>query len=180
MDRNIEHFTAELAARISTLEAHHNGYTLAFNSVKRSTAGRWVRKSIGVFFEVISWLAVFAFTGAIVAISVMKGEVMHKLDENYVTHIPRVGQEVVSFVDAGALGMQAMAGLAALLSAFIAYLLAKVRKRNNTVTDLTDLLEHTIRETAEDHSKARQTQAEFLEWRVMEARRQRAEPSAAR
>lgn len=179
MDKTIEHFAAELAARINTLEAHHNGYTQAFHAVKRNTAGRWFRKSIGIFLEVISWLSVLASIGGIVAVSVLKGEAIHSLDKYLVTHIPGAGNEIVSLIETGALGMQALAGVAALLFVFIAYLLAKVRKRNNTITDLTDLLEHTLQTTADDLNKARQTQVEFIEWRVKEARKQTAEAAAA-
>jgi hypothetical protein len=166
MNNHTEHFAAEIASRIATLEADIENYRKAFGTVKRNNGTRLFRKAIGIIFEIIAWLVTISCPILVVVIGIGESETMARLQDNLIGYEPHIA----SLVHRSFFVMQALVGVIMLFSSFTAYLLTKVRRRNNTVKDLTLLLENTLQATEINLKKAKQTQLEFMEWAVKQGR----------
>lgn len=166
MYNHTEQFAAEIASRIASLEAELDRYRKAFDTVKRSNGARIFRKTVGIFLEVVAYLVSIACPFVIILIEIAESEAMRKL-ENVLIGYER---HVASLVHNSFFAMQLLAGLVMLFALFTGYLLTKVRRRNNTVKDLTILLESALQSTEANLKKARQTQHEFMEWAVKQGK----------
>lgn len=166
MYNQTKQFAADISARIASLESDLHKYREAFNTVKRNNGTRLFRKVIGIIFEVVAYLVAIASPFIIAAIGVAESETMRKLENALIGY----ERHVASLVHNSFLAMQLLAALVMLFALFTGYLLTKVRRRNNTVKDLTTLLENTLQATELNLKKARQTQHEFMEWAVKQGK----------
>ncbi len=166
MEKESEYFLAEIAARISTLEAEEQKYALSLTQVRRNNGYRVFRKVIGVILEILCFLLFIAAVIAIFMIGEAKMELLKTLMlDNVLAGIYEPSARVIEMIDWLFFSLQVLAGAIAACMAFMTYLLAKVRIRNNTIKELSDLLEGMLHETSEQLKRARQTQSDFIRWK---------------
>jgi hypothetical protein len=81
MDINIDHFSAEMAARIQSLERDQHSYQQLHNKVKRSNGYRIFRKVVGVILEIAPYLAAAACPFIIFVIEAQKQRAIDRLQD---------------------------------------------------------------------------------------------------
>ncbi len=162
MEKESEFFLAEIAARISTLEAEEQKYSMALARVRRNNGYRVFRKVVGV----ICFLLFIAAVIAIFMIAEVKTDVLKTLLLGHpLVKTTEFAVDTSNMIDWLFFCVQVLTGIVAASMAFLTYLLAKVRIRNNTIKELTDLLEGMLAETTGQLKRALQSQSDFIRWK---------------
>lgn len=170
MENDFNQFTTELASQIKTLEADRQNYQQVFDIIKRNNVSRIFRKAINIILEIVAHLLLVASVIGVVLLSFGRDELIQELDRHLITHIPDTGELLVESIKIIFLIAQLLAVIIGMIAAFCAYLLRKVRRRNNALKDVTDLLENTLEASANNIAKAKHTEHSIWEWKLKKAK----------